>query len=78
MCLYKETNKRRRFRALERIAMFIYSKGKCSKCNSKLKKGWHSDHKLAFSKGGQTDVINGQALCRECNLKKGNRDNEIN
>jgi superfamily II DNA or RNA helicase len=34
---------------------------------------WHADHIVPHSKGGDTDVLNGQALCPTCNLKKGNR-----
>jgi hypothetical protein len=32
---------------------------------------WHCDHKLAWSKGGQTTVENGQVACPACNLAKG-------
>lgn len=32
---------------------------------------WHCDHKLAWSKGGQTTVENGQVACPDCNLAKG-------
>ena len=53
--------------------MFLASDGKCSKCGCDLEPGWHADHVHPYSKGGQTDVINGQALCPECNLRKGNK-----
>ena len=40
--------------------------------------GWdddsHIDHKVPFSKGGKTTVINGQLACAECNLSKGAND----
>jgi superfamily II DNA or RNA helicase len=32
---------------------------------------WHADHTYPHSKGGQTDTLNGRALCPQCNLKKG-------
>jgi hypothetical protein len=32
---------------------------------------WHCDHKVAWSKGGQTTVENGQVACPACNLAKG-------
>lgn len=32
---------------------------------------WHADHATPYIKGGATDVVNGQALCPTCNLKKG-------
>src|SRR5690606_30104317 len=38
-----------------------------------LEPGWHADHVKPWSSGGPTDVINGQALCPACNLRKGNR-----
>jgi 5-methylcytosine-specific restriction endonuclease McrA len=32
------------------------------------------DHKVPKSKGGAGEVDNGQVLCRDCNLKKGNKE----
>lgn len=43
----------------------------CAECGVELSAGWHADHVEPYSKGGETDVINGQALCPRCNLKKG-------
>lgn len=63
---------RRRFsRRQRRILMFI-SAGRCNSCSTRLESKFHADHVLPFSKGGPTIVANGQALCRECNLIKGN------
>ncbi len=31
---------------------------------------WHTDHKVAWSNGGQTTVENGQVSCVDCNLAK--------
>lgn len=64
---------RRRFRKAERSAIYRADGGRCSKCGSELGLGWHADHVAPWSKGGATDVINGQALCATCNLKKGVR-----
>lgn len=36
-----------------------------------MQEGWHADHVQPYASGGATDVINGQALCPECNLTKG-------
>lgn len=36
------------------------------------------DHKLPKSKGGAGEVENGQVLCWDCNLKKGNKDPSSN
>lgn len=33
----------------------------------------HIDHKLPWSKGGETELINLQTLCSDCNLGKSNR-----
>lgn len=45
--------------------------GKCASCGTELEAGWHADHIEPYSEGGQTDVVNGQALCPGCNLAKG-------
>jgi superfamily II DNA or RNA helicase len=47
--------------------------GQCKSCGVRLKKDFHGDHIVPFSKGGETTIRNGQALCSKCNLKKGNR-----
>jgi superfamily II DNA or RNA helicase len=54
--------------------MWIAQGGKCALCGSELTPGWHGDHVTPWSKGGVTDVVNGQALCPTCNLKKGSGD----
>ena len=52
--------------------MYLAADGKCEECGIELEPGWHGDHINPYSKNGITDVINGQALCPPCNLKKGN------
>ena len=66
---------RRRFNARERTALYLAADGRCSnpECAVELEQGWHADHIDPHSRDGATDVINGQALCSSCNLKKGNR-----
>lgn len=64
---------RRRFNSTERAALYIAADGKCSICGTALAPGWHADHVHPHSKGGATDVVNGQALCPACNLHKGSR-----
>ncbi len=64
---------RRSFNGGERAALYLASDGKCELCGVELDSGWHGDHIKPFSLNGETDVINGQALCPPCNLKKGNR-----
>jgi hypothetical protein len=63
---------RRRFNVRERTALYLAADGRCSECGAELEPGWHGDHVNPWSRGGRTDVINGQALCPACNLKKGN------
>lgn len=64
---------RRRFSDTERAALYLAADGRCSKCGTALEAGWHGDHVTPYSAGGPTDVINGQALCPTCNLKKGDK-----
>lgn len=64
---------RRRFNNSERAALFLAADGKCCECGDELGPGWHADHVTPYSANGPTDLINGQALCPSCNLKKGNR-----
>lgn len=66
-------SERRRFNTSERVALYLAADGKCSECGRLLEPGWHSDHEQPWSKGGLTDVVNGQALCPDCNLKKGDQ-----
>jgi superfamily II DNA or RNA helicase len=68
---------RRRFNGQERAALYLASDGRCARCGNELEPGWHADHMKAWSHGGSTDVVNGQALCPTCNLKKGNKDLEL-
>lgn len=63
----------RRFRSGERVAMFVNAGGKCEACGDDLLPGWHADHIQPWSRGGATDVTNGQAMCPTCNLKKGDK-----
>jgi len=45
----------------------------CLECGKPLKQGFHGDHRRPYSKDGPTIVLNGQALCPDCNLKKGSK-----
>lgn len=64
---------RRRFNRSERNALYLAGAGRCASCGDDLSAGWHADHVQPFSRGGATDVVNGQALCPACNLSKGDR-----
>lgn len=62
---------RRFFNDRERAALYLAADGKCTNCGNDLGPGWHADHVDPYSRGGKTDVINGQALCPTCNIEKG-------
>jgi superfamily II DNA or RNA helicase len=59
------------FSKLQRRALLIQSGFRCQSCGADLDLSFHADHIIPYSKGGKTDVTNGQALCRACNLSKG-------
>lgn len=61
----------RRFSGTERAFLYLATDGLCAICAAPLEPGWHADHVQARSRGGPTQVSNGQALCPPCNLKKG-------
>jgi 5-methylcytosine-specific restriction endonuclease McrA len=61
----------RRFSQAERAALFVAAGGVCTQCGRQLDNTFHADHIKPWSAGGITDVINGQALCPACNLRKG-------
>ena len=63
---------RRFFNKRMRKLLLIQSGNICQICNKKLDKSFHADHVLPYSKNGSTNLNNAQALCAECNLKKGN------
>ena len=64
---------KRSFSGRERVSLFLAANGKCSQCGADLVRGWHADHMTPFVRGGATEVVNGQALCPSCNLKKGDK-----
>jgi superfamily II DNA or RNA helicase len=66
-------SERRFFSGRERVALYLAADGRCSWCGEELAPGWHADHMDPHVLGGPTDVVNGQALCPTCNLKKGDR-----
>lgn len=56
-----------------RAALWMHADGKCQICAKELEPGWHADHIVPWRITKQTNVHEMQALCPECNLKKGGR-----
>jgi 5-methylcytosine-specific restriction endonuclease McrA len=70
----KLKDKTRNFTEEQRRAIFWKQKGTCQICGRVCRENeFHADHVLPWSKGNPTSLENGQVLCTECNLKKGNR-----
>jgi len=45
--------------------------GRCHVCGKKVpKKGWHMDHLIPLSRGGEHSLLNVAASCPRCNLRK--------
>jgi superfamily II DNA or RNA helicase len=62
----------RLFTQAQRALLYLKAKGRCQDCGVFLDPSdWHADHVVPWSKGGKTKLRNGQALCPQCNLKKG-------
>jgi 5-methylcytosine-specific restriction endonuclease McrA len=64
---------KRLFTKRQRRMLAWIAGGQCKVCAGSLTNGFHADHIVAFSNGGPTTTNNGQALCAECNLKKGSK-----
>lgn len=62
---------KRAFDKRQRRILAWIAAGKCHRCSSDINKGFHADHVIPFSRGGETVTMNGQALCSACNLSKG-------
>ena len=62
---------RRNFDDAQRQVIFRRDNGICKVCGKKCEwNEWEADHIKPWSKGGQTEIENGQVLCPTCNLKK--------
>lgn len=62
---------RRFFNQNERDLLYRMARGKCQMCGMELYGVFEADHVMPYSLGGKTDIINGQVLCKECNVAKG-------
>lgn len=64
----------RTFSERERITMYHRQNGLCAICGKPFDiKEMHGDHVIPWSKGGITDLSNGQMLCTTCNIAKSNK-----
>lgn len=73
----KPLDTHRSFSEEQRIAIFRRDEGVCQlklRCEGKKCEwdNWHADHRVPWSKGGETTAENGQVACPECNLSKNN------
>src|SRR5699024_4498446 len=66
----KQREVRRFFNVRERVALYLAADGKCQLCGTGLQKGWHADHIVPFSRNGDTDIANAQALCPPATSRK--------
>lgn len=67
---------RRNFNLIERYTLFLLSEGYCQRntCGRSITfKTMSIDHIIPHYAGGLTTLLNGQALCRSCNSKKGSK-----
>lgn len=64
---------KRLFSEDEKFVLFQRAGGKCQYCGTTLGdyKTFHADHIQKWAHGGATTLENAQALCVDCNLKKG-------
>ncbi|WP_083861434.1 HNH endonuclease [Microvirga lotononidis] len=62
---------KRLFSKRQRTILRILAGNQCSICGAPLPKRFHADHVRPHSKGGETILQNGQALCPKCNTSKG-------
>ena len=65
--------KLRAFSDSDKDTMYERQQGICPMCGGHFERNeMHGDHIVTWSKGGKTTLDNGQMLCKDCNLKKGN------
>ncbi len=64
-------DQQRSFDEVQKQVIYLRDKGICQICKKHCEwNAWEADHITPWSKGGQTEIENGQVLCPECNKKK--------
>ena len=64
----------RTFSPRDKATMYARQEGLCALCGKPFDiKEMHADHIIPWSRGGITDLSNGQMLCTTCNLKKSDK-----
>ena len=67
---------RRSFDEAQRQIIYRRGNGICKMCGAHCEwNHWEADHIIPWSRGGKTEIENGQVLCPDCNLKKAMRCN---
>ena len=67
-------DRQRTFTPEQRAVLFRLSNKKCAICGKNVtEEEFEADHIVPWSKGGLTQIANGQVLCSSCNSKKSNK-----
>lgn len=65
----------RNFTSDQRAVIYRLGNGICAVCGEKVsEEEFEADHKKPWSKGGLTQIANGQVLCSNCNKHKSDKD----
>ena len=56
-----------------RAMLYSSADGLCQNCGCPLSEGWHADHVIPWSVTQRTNVFEMQALCSDCNVRKGGK-----